>query len=419
MGLTGLQGPIGPVGPQGPTGTFDAGTISSSQLGSDLSLTGTTNIIGNLNLSPTIGATSGVVTQNGIRLIHLYGTQNLFVGPNAGNFTTTGISNVAIGSGALGANTSGNYNAATGVNSLMLNTTGKSNTAYGFQALSKNSIGDSNTAIGALTLSNNTTGKTNTALGDLALFSNNTGTANLAVGSQSMYNNTSGVANAAIGYLSLYANTIGSNNTAIGSNALGLNTIGSSNTAIGPRALFNVVSGNLNTAIGHGADVSSGTLVNATAIGANAVVNASNKVRIGDNKVTKIEGKVAFTFTSDRNLKENFVPVDGAEVIEKIRNFELTSWNYIDQDSKQFRHYGPMAQDFYAAFGNDSVGEIGTPTTINSGDMAGVMMSAIKELANRNAALAEQLSKEQSENRQQIQTLSDELNEIRKLLRNR
>jgi hypothetical protein len=199
---------------------------------------------------------------------------------------------------------------------------------------------------------------------------------------------------------------------------MGLNTNGSSNTAVGQRALYNIVSGNSNTAIGFGADVSSGTLVNATAIGANAVVNASNKVRIGDNKVTKIEGKVAFTFTSDRNLKENFVPVDGPQVVEKIRKLELTSWNYIDQDSKQFRHYGPMAQDFYAAFGKDSVGEIGTPTTINSGDMAGIMMSAVKELANRNATLAEQLSKEKSENRRQIQTLSNQLNEIRNLLRN-
>jgi DNA helicase IV len=115
---------------------------------------------------------------------------------------------------------------------------------------------------------------------------------------------------------------------------------------------------------------------------------------------------------------EIFVPVDGPQVVEKIRKLDLTSWNYIDQDSKQFRHYGPMAQDFYAAFGKDSVGEIGTPTTINSGDMAGIMMSAVKELANRNAALAEQLSKEKSENRRQIQTLSNQLNEIRNLLRN-
>ena len=36
----------------------------------------------------------------------------------------------------------------------------------------------------------------------------------------------------------------------------------------------------------------------------------------------------------------------------KIRGLSLTSWNYLGQDSKQFRHYGPMAQDFFAAFGH-------------------------------------------------------------------
>ena len=32
-----------------------------------------------------------------------------------------------------------------------------------------------------------------------------------------------------------------------------------------------------------------------------------------------------------------------------------------------------MAQDFFAAFGHDAVGQIGTETTINSGDMAGIL----------------------------------------------
>jgi len=41
----------------------------------------------------------------------------------------------------------------------------------------------------------------------------------------------------------------------------------------------------------------------------------------------------------------------------------------------QFRHYGPVAQDFFAAFGRDDVGTIGTPTTINSGDMQGILMT--------------------------------------------
>ena len=55
--------------------------------------------------------------------------------------------------------------------------------------------------------------------------------------------------------------------------------------------------------------------------------------------------------------------------------------------SFESRHYGPMAQDFYAAFGNDGVGTIGTPTTINSGDMAGILMLAVQALEKRTTDL--------------------------------
>src|SRR5262249_49421794 len=112
----------------------------------------------------------------------------------------------------------------------------------------------------------------------------------------------------------------------------------------------NAAAGDDNTAVGAFANVSAGDLFNATAIGFGAVVGASNKIRLGDAFVTVIEGQVAFTFPSDKTQKENFQPVDGEEVLEKIRGFELTSWNFIGHDPKEFRHYGPMAQDFYAAF---------------------------------------------------------------------
>ena len=62
---------------------------------------------------------------------------------------------------------------------------------------------------------------------------------------------------------------------------------------------------------------------------------------------------------SDKTKKENFQPVDGEAVLGKIRGFELSSWNFIGHDPKEFRHYGPMAQDFFAAFGQDGVGQIG------------------------------------------------------------
>jgi hypothetical protein len=46
-----------------------------------------------------------------------------------------------------------------------------------------------------------------------------------------------------------------------------------------------------------------------------------------------------------------------------------------------------MAQDFFAAFGNDGVGEIGTETTLNSGDVVGILMIAVQALGNENADL--------------------------------
>src|SRR5207249_4383798 len=185
--------------------------------------------------------------------------------------------------------------------------------------------------------------------------------------------------------LSLPGVVIADSNTAIGFSALLSNTTGDNNTASGFDALFRNTTGIDNTAVGYGADVSTGGLSNATAIGSGAVVNASNKIRLGNTAVTVIEGQVAYTFISDATKKENFRPVNGEEVLKKIGQFNLTSWNFIGHDPQEFRHYGPMAQDLYAAFGHDEVGTIGTPTTINSGDMAGILMIAVQALEKRTA----------------------------------
>jgi hypothetical protein len=47
-----------------------------------------------------------------------------------------------------------------------------------------------------------------------------------------------------------------------------------------------------------------------------------------------------------------------------------------------------MAQDFFAAFGQDGVGQIGTETTINSGDLAGILMIAVQALEKRTVSRA-------------------------------
>ena len=62
---------------------------------------------------------------------------------------------------------------------------------------------------------------------------------------------------------------------------------------------FNTTASN-NIAIGFEANVSAGNLTSATAIGADVVVDATNKTRLGNTFVTVIEGQVALSFLQTR-----------------------------------------------------------------------------------------------------------------------
>ncbi|MEI8201367.1 MAG: hypothetical protein WCH34_00020 [Bacteroidota bacterium] len=93
---------------------------------------------------------------------------------------------------------------------------------------------------------------------------------------------TTGYQNTAFGSGALLGNNGGQNNTAVGTFALRLNSSGYQNTALGYGALYNN-NGTNNTAIGFGADVAADNLNNATAIGAHAVVSASNSLVLGNN----------------------------------------------------------------------------------------------------------------------------------------
>jgi len=90
---------------------------------------------------------------------------------------------------------------------------------------------------------------------------------------------------------------------------------------------------------------------------------------------------------SDVRMKENFLPVDGEVFLKKIAAMPQVTWNYIGQDAKTLRHYGPMAQDFYKAFGRDGIGEIGCDTLINQQDFLGVNFIAIQALEKRSSEL--------------------------------
>ncbi|MCH9649383.1 MAG: tail fiber domain-containing protein [Deltaproteobacteria bacterium] len=54
--------------------------------------------------------------------------------------------------------------------------------------------------------------------------------------------------------------------------------------------------------------------------------------------------------SSDRNRKENFEEIDKDEILERLAALPITRWNYKEQEDS-IQHIGPVAQDFYAAFG--------------------------------------------------------------------
>jgi hypothetical protein len=110
-----------------------------------------------------------------------------------------------------------------------------------------------------------------------------------------------------------------------------------------------------------------------------------------DIGVQVLAGGNSWVSMSDENRKENFVPLNGNEILEKIRDIKFSSWNYKTQDPKVHRHYGIMAQDFYKAFGNDKFGSIGNDTTVNPIDMLGIDMAAIQALEKRTALLSQEI----------------------------
>ncbi|HEU5167174.1 MAG TPA: tail fiber domain-containing protein, partial [Chitinophagaceae bacterium] len=206
-----------------------------------------------------------------------------------------------------------------GVAALQFNTTGDFNTAAGSQSLQFNTTGESNTAFGSFSLNHNTEGIGNTAAGSGSLFQNTTGSVNTAMGDLSLNSNITGRSNTAVGVQSLFLNFNGNSNTAVGGNALSATTGSSSNTVVGFNAAFSFNMGSSNTIVGANADADKDGITNSTAIGAGAIVNASNKVRIGNGAVTVIEGQVPFTTPSDGRFKFNIKEdVKGLDFIMKL-----------------------------------------------------------------------------------------------------
>jgi len=151
----------------------------------------------------------------------------------------------------------------------------------------------------------------------LALSENTTGALNTGVGSGALTLLTTGVLNTAVGADAMHMSETGDNNSAFGTKALYLNTNGSLNTAIGSNT---TIYGSSSTILGALARTAPTPLNNATAIGYDAEVNASNKIRLGNVFVTAVESNGVFNTVSDGRFKYNIQEdVKGLDFIMQLR----------------------------------------------------------------------------------------------------
>jgi hypothetical protein len=302
----------------------------------DANTTGTNNTaVGDASLDANTSGSNNVAIGQASLTSNTTASNNTAVGFQSLFANTEGTENTAVGTAALSSTITGSYNTAVGRSAALL-TTGDFNTTVGRNSLRTNSSGSYNTAVGSSALYQNTTAAYNTAVGFSALFNNTTGQQNVAVGGDALDANTTGGDNVAIGTAALGQNTTASNNTAVGTNALTANTTGSENTAVGKSAGSLVTTGGDNTFVGNqaGDTVTEGqqltiiggysdanaTIQNATAIGYNTNVTATNNIFLGNTSVSAIKGQVSFSTYSDERIKKDIKDTDlGLEFIKELK----------------------------------------------------------------------------------------------------
>jgi hypothetical protein len=296
----------------------------------------------------------------------------------------------------------------------------------------------------------NTTGYNNVFFGNQSGSSNTTGYYNASNGYQALYSNTTGYYNTAEGGSALAFNLTGNFNTANGNGALFNNTNGNHNAANGYAALATNMTGSYNTALGDYADVNADGITNSTAIGSQALITASNQVRIGNGNVTSIGGYSNWTNISDgrvkRNIKQN---VPGLDFINKLTpvtyNLDLEAADQIIEGSvsknrnsnviqlarvasaarlakEAVVYTGFVAQDVEKAAKSLNYDFSGVDAAKNNKDLYGLrysdfvapLVKAVQELSAENDSLKSQNEQQQ----QQINELQNQMNLINVKLEN-
>ncbi|MCP4570643.1 MAG: hypothetical protein GY841_23920 [FCB group bacterium] len=118
-------------------------------------------------------------------------------------------------------------------------------------------------------------------------------------------------------------------------------------------------------------------------------------IHVGTNGVNGngayLSGGGMWTNGSSRDFKDNFQTIDSEELMTKISDMSIESWNYKESDE---RHIGPVAEDFVGAFDVGTVREDGSRDNqyLSYGDVAGVALAGVKELYKRNQELESEVA---------------------------
>jgi hypothetical protein len=113
---------------------------------------------------------------------------------------------------------------------------------------------------------------------------------------------------------------------------------------------------------------------------------------------------------SDRNAKINFAAVNTRELLERLVEVPVQTWAWKTQ-ANPVRHIGPMAQDFYAAFGVGS-----DDTHINTVDADGVALAAIQGLNEKLEEEVRALRAEVRDKNGRLAAVEAEVAELKRLL---
>ena len=102
------------------------------------------------------------------------------------------------------------------------------------------------------------------------------------------------------------------------------------------------------------------------------IATAPNGVRLLAN-ASGVTVYGTFNNSSDRNVKQDFAPVNSSQILDKVLQLPITEWSY--KEDAAARHIGPMGQDFHSLF------KIGTDEKhIAPIDEGGVAFAAIQGL---------------------------------------